>query len=226
MRVLAIVLCIVATPSWAQVYKCSEGGKTVFSDYPCQRTDNKTIDVRPAAGGPVNRSSEYWEQRRLIEEEKRAKEEAEERRVRTEIAKARDAATEEKVKQISALAPRSDAACNASAQEHSDFSRMDDVIVRFDGIRKVASSTPKIALSGPLMRMSDLSVDLGKIRFSTPCLTVMRLNAELYIHTTITFFQRFSAYGVEDNEAISDMATYMRNYSRGRSIYLSSRPAR
>lgn len=72
MRGLILLLAFAAMPAVAQVYKCTEGGKVVFSDYPCQRTDSKMIDVRPAAGGPVNRSTEYW-----AEQERRARIDAE-----------------------------------------------------------------------------------------------------------------------------------------------------
>lgn len=59
--VLVVAFMVVAAPALGQVYKCTEGGKVVFSDYPCQRTGSRMIDVLPATGGPVNRSSEYWE---------------------------------------------------------------------------------------------------------------------------------------------------------------------
>lgn len=71
-RRLFTLLAVVAVPAWGQVYKCNEGGRVVFSDTPCMKADGAAIDVRPAAGGPINRSSEYW-----AEQDRRAKVEAE-----------------------------------------------------------------------------------------------------------------------------------------------------
>lgn len=48
-RPLIIVAAMLALPVHAQIYKCTEDGKTVFSDKPC-RPDAKPIEVRPAAG--------------------------------------------------------------------------------------------------------------------------------------------------------------------------------
>lgn len=39
----------VAAPSWAQVFKCQEGGRTVITDRPC--IGGETMKVRPASGG-------------------------------------------------------------------------------------------------------------------------------------------------------------------------------
>lgn len=42
-------LLVAALPAQAQVYKCQDGGKTVFSDRPCS-ADARAVDVRPARG--------------------------------------------------------------------------------------------------------------------------------------------------------------------------------
>ena len=44
---LAALIAITATPTAAQVYKCKEGGTTVFSAQPCG-AGSQAIDVRPA----------------------------------------------------------------------------------------------------------------------------------------------------------------------------------
>lgn len=50
MKTLVAVVCMaVVLPASAQVYKCKEGGTTVFSAMPCS-ADARTIDVKPAAG--------------------------------------------------------------------------------------------------------------------------------------------------------------------------------
>lgn len=43
---------LVAAPAVAQVYKCQQGGVTVFSGAPCG-ADSKKMDVKPAAGAGV-----------------------------------------------------------------------------------------------------------------------------------------------------------------------------
>lgn len=50
MKTLVAAVCMaVVLPASAQVYKCKEGGTTVFSAMPCS-ADARTIDVKPAAG--------------------------------------------------------------------------------------------------------------------------------------------------------------------------------
>lgn len=50
MRTMIVAVALAAAlPVHAQVYKCQEGGKTVFSDIPCA-TNARQIDARPATG--------------------------------------------------------------------------------------------------------------------------------------------------------------------------------
>ncbi len=49
--VAAAIAAFLASPAQAQqVFKCTENGKTVFSDHPCGDTAHE-LDVRPARGG-------------------------------------------------------------------------------------------------------------------------------------------------------------------------------
>lgn len=105
MRGLIVCLAFVALPASAQVYKCLEGGRQVFSDTPCPQAESKMIDVRPAAGGPVNRSSEYWAEKERREKAAAEREEAE---LRREV--------ERGVRQQAALAPKA-----LSAQEQTQL---------------------------------------------------------------------------------------------------------
>lgn len=45
---LILATLLAASGAQAQVYKCAEGGKTVFSDVPC--ASGREINVRPASG--------------------------------------------------------------------------------------------------------------------------------------------------------------------------------
>lgn len=47
-RVMLIAAVAAAIPAHAEMYKCNEGGKTVYSDQPCAGAQK--IDVRPASG--------------------------------------------------------------------------------------------------------------------------------------------------------------------------------
>ncbi len=47
--VLLLVGLAMWAPTWAQLYKCQDGGRTVITDRPCY-ADAAPIDVRPAAG--------------------------------------------------------------------------------------------------------------------------------------------------------------------------------
>ena len=46
---LLATVAVIAMPAHAQVYKCTVGGSTVYSDKPCA-TGAETIDVKPASG--------------------------------------------------------------------------------------------------------------------------------------------------------------------------------
>ena len=51
MKTLLIIAgLLAASAAQAQVYKCSEGGRTVFSDTPCAGGSGGQIDVRPSSG--------------------------------------------------------------------------------------------------------------------------------------------------------------------------------
>lgn len=56
------LLCLMSVGTFvnAQVYKCQENGKTVFSDQPCA-ADSKRVEVRPATGAfdPKARAEVY-----------------------------------------------------------------------------------------------------------------------------------------------------------------------
>lgn len=47
-RLMILAALLAASAAQAQVYKCQEGGKTVFSDVPCGA--GREINVRPASG--------------------------------------------------------------------------------------------------------------------------------------------------------------------------------
>jgi len=123
MRGLSFLLLAIAFPASAQVFKCTEGSKVVFSDYPCQRTDNKTIDVRPAAGGPVNRSSEYWDAQRQKEEQAAAEIRAQYEREANEEAKRREANRREYEREASEAAKRSEARRQQYEREENEAAK-------------------------------------------------------------------------------------------------------
>lgn len=220
MRKALMLMAILVSPAgYAQVYKCNEGGRVVFSDYPCQRADAKTIDVRPAAGGPVNRSSEYWEKQRQREEEQLAREEAERRKYVAERTQAYRKADDERERRYAQLMPKREMECMLSAKEVADFKRLDELMVRFEEVRNVASSTPRIALSGPMLRMGEIKVDMASIQLSSECTRSLQENAGLYVRTTMKFFQDFAAHGAEDKWTIMEMSRYKMHYTVGKGMF-------
>ncbi len=214
----------------AQVYKCVENGSVVFSDYPCQRSGAKTIDVKPATGGPVNRSSEYWEETQRKEREQRARAQAERAREDVEYRKLSAAVEEDRRRQAEAaeaaaiarrarLRPSPTAACSPSNPELSDFKKLDGLVTRFDGVLGIAESTSRIALSGPLLRMNEIKVDASYIEFKTDCLKVMKENALFYMTHVIEMFKTFSAGGSQNKMLLEDAALYRENYRNGKTMY-------
>lgn len=66
-RVLFVVAALAISPASAQVFRCDVGGRTVFSDIPCE-PGAKTHAVRPASG-----ASNAEDAARRIEETRQAK---------------------------------------------------------------------------------------------------------------------------------------------------------
>lgn len=238
----------VMTGAQAQVYKCNEGGRVVFSDYPCQKSDSKTIDVRPAAGGPVNRSSEYHEQLKMLEEERS-------RRQRDEVERdvaARRKLMDENVKReakewmqeqqradreadelkkrikreedrreaaVRALSPSREMSCWRARFEKDEFKKMDALVSRFMGAESIASSTPRMQLAAPLLQLQGYRDDLAKAQFSAQCLGNMASNAMMYADMTLTFYKAFLANADVSRAAVEDAAKYLKNYQSGKTMF-------
>lgn len=90
--ILLAVVSAVCLPAHAQVYKCQEGGKTVFSDRPCG-AGAKVIDASPATGegdrseynssaARLQRNTEYLREKEQREDAARAQRYAEEDRAK------------------------------------------------------------------------------------------------------------------------------------------------
>lgn len=229
-KVAALALLALSTNALAQVYKCVEAGNVVFSDVPCQRSGSKMIDVKPATGGPVNRSSEYWEEKQRREQEARSRAQAEQAREDAEYRKLsaqveqdrqmqRAAMEAESAARKARLKPSPTASCSPSNPELSDFKKLDGMVIRFDGVRDVATSSLRVSMTAPLMRMNEIKTDAALLDFKADCIKVLKENALIYMALTIEFFQHFSATGTENTVAIKDAAIYHANYRTGRKMY-------
>jgi hypothetical protein len=91
-KLLFILLVTAALPSQAQVYKCQEGGRTVFSGTPCGN-GAKVIDATPATGdgdpsdynsssARLQRNMEFLREKERREDEIRAQRYTEEARAK------------------------------------------------------------------------------------------------------------------------------------------------
>jgi hypothetical protein len=100
---LHLIACVIAlamvAPAHAQVYKCKENGKSVFSDRPCS-ADDVPLSIRPATGGYDATAGEAAEARA-------AKEQADLQRLELE----RQAARAEEIKSANANPSGSDDNC-------------------------------------------------------------------------------------------------------------------
>lgn len=60
-QIIAVLIVVISPSAFAEIYKCKEGGTTLFSATPCS-VGAKPIDVRPAAGStrlqPADRQTE------------------------------------------------------------------------------------------------------------------------------------------------------------------------
>jgi len=55
--ILGLMIVASAAPAYAEVYKCTEGGKTVFSQIPCA-PDAKVVNVAPVGSGISKNSTQ------------------------------------------------------------------------------------------------------------------------------------------------------------------------
>ncbi|MCC4116371.1 DUF4124 domain-containing protein [Aromatoleum toluclasticum] len=70
-RLMILAALFAASVAQAQVYKCQEGGKTVFSDMPC--ASGRAINVRPATGpslSPADRAAPVAPEKSVVSKEK------------------------------------------------------------------------------------------------------------------------------------------------------------
>ena len=84
--VIAAVILAVSMPVGAQVFKCQEGGKTVYSQTPCGAAAT-VIDARPAAGAGDPEAAARTRER--VDERRRAERASERNAVREDEARAR-----------------------------------------------------------------------------------------------------------------------------------------
>lgn len=219
MRGLIVCLAFVALPSSAQVFKCTEGGRTVFSDYPCQRTDNKTIDVLPATGGPVDRSSEYWEEQRRREEKAVADERAEMEKEAAERWKHKEKIAREREAMLATFTPNRKFSCTYSSNEKADARRMDELFGQYLSTSEVALTTPRIALAGPRMRLAELEASVVRLRFQTECLVNLQQNARAFMGSINATLRGFASGADRTNQEVDEANRFLSNYMKGRSIY-------
>lgn len=216
---MLLLFGFIASPALSQVYKCTEGGKVVFSDYPCQRTDAKMIDVRPAAGGPVNRSSEYWDELKQREEKAAAEEKAQFEREAKERWKRKDEIFKEREATFAAFTPREKFNCAYSATEKVEAQKMDQIFGGYLAATNVALTTPRIGLAAPRIKLAELEYSILKFRFQTECLINLQQNARGYMTNISSVLSSFAS-GYEKNEQdAADASRFLNNYIKGWTMY-------
>lgn len=107
LRVLFLANCLflASTSLFAQIYKCSEGGKTVFTDRPCS-FKQETIKVQPAAGSGGSNDAELNNNSPAVQALKSANAQSEAERQNVARAQAeREAAQEALAKQTTSATP-------------------------------------------------------------------------------------------------------------------------
>ena len=214
-----LVLALFAVPAFSQVYKCTEGGRIVFSDYPCQRTDAKMIDVRPAAGGPVNRSSEYWDDLKRREEKAAADEKAQYEREANERWALKDEILKKREATFAAFTPREKFNCAYSAMEKVEAQKMDQIFGGYLAATNVALTTPRIGLAAPRIKLAELEYSILKFRFQTECLINLQQNARGYMTNISSVLSSFAS-GYEKNEQeAADASRFLNNYIKGWTMY-------
>lgn len=219
MRGLIVCLAFVALPAGAQVFKCTEGGRIVFSDYPCQRTDNKTIDVRPATGGPVNRSSEYWDEQKRREEKAAADERAEWEREANERWKHKEQIAREREAMFAKFTPGSKYGCAYSLSEKVAAKKMDELFGQYLSTSEVALTSPRIALAGPRIRLAELETSILRIPFQTACLMNLQLNARGFMTSIGSALREIAAGADRADEDVENAGRFLGNYMKGRVMY-------
>ncbi|WP_159098078.1 DUF4124 domain-containing protein [Parazoarcus communis] len=112
----------VTIPVHAQVYKCQEGGKTVFADRPCS-PDSKVIDVRPARGEFDPKAAAELERQRV-------------QRIRIQAATQATRDKAEERRERARAAPPARDYCDELRERHADAKRWEKEFRHPDNIKR------------------------------------------------------------------------------------------
>lgn len=187
---MILAAALAASGAQAQVYKCTEGGKTVFSDLPCN-SSAKVIDARPALG-PTK--SSYQE---LLELSAGA--------YKPLLKKA---------------APSERLACSVDSDEKARISTLDQLVTRFRETTRVARSTPRIGLGPSMLQMANIKADIDAVEVSEPCALNIKQNAALYAELSLSGIQAFAGKDETTSSfRFLDAATAEEQYARGKKLF-------
>ncbi|QDF95175.1 hypothetical protein CJ010_00715 [Azoarcus sp. DD4] len=131
-HILFVAALAAALPAHAQVFKCQEGGKTVFSDRPCH-AEAKPLDVKPAAGAYDPAAAAVLEQQtaRRLEAQAAAQKYRDKAEERREMARAKEAAEPDE--------------CARLRQQHADAKRWSKEFHHPENIRREQEKAKKAA---------------------------------------------------------------------------------
>lgn len=209
LRWILAAAMIMALPAQAQVFKCIEGGKTVFSDKPCGQSAQE-IKVKPARGAS---EPDFNQRMQSLDKDMAILREDRIRRTQ-ELESARAG-------RLAAIAPSADMECDKTLATPI-ATVLNDAVARFANVESIASSTSRIALSGPLLELNRIADEVRGIRAVPGCVAALRDNAVEYVENTIEGLRQFALgkdYETTANMTLAHAKSAYAQYLEGRAMF-------
>lgn len=166
LRAILIVGLFVAVPAHGQVYKCTVAGKTAYSDKPCAVDQKETVLKKPPP------TPTPWP------------------------------VLETYVPTIPGPTPTptplprvvtDDMECEPESADLANFREFDEIVRRFGGVDKIASSTARIGLGPVMLQMENMRAEAGSIGVKSECLRALKGEGLRYMRLAVTSITEFSA---------------------------------
>lgn len=99
---------------------------------------------------------------------------------------------------------------------------LNDAVARFANVESIASSTSRIALSGPLLELNRIADEVRGIRAVPGCVAALRDNAVEYVENTIEGLRQFALgkdYETTANMTLAHAKSAYAQYLEGRAMF-------
>ena len=182
---VAVLAALMSMPVCAQVYKCTQNGKTVFSDVPC--TGGEEMNIPGVKKTSKIRFQDYMEEVKKEAEEREKQQQEKDRKLEqfTKEHKQKLMDIEEaKLAEFRKTMPDPSMECDLSDQDRDALDRLHKLFGRYKETADVAKNTPVSSIGPALLKLSDIKQDIEDIDVKAECARNIKSNAMIFIKMT------------------------------------------